>query len=338
MYNSDDMLVPELDVFLENYNEENDRAPDVISPSLCGTCGRQLVLARVISGNRFINARLRRIFDNGTEVHNRLQKYLTEQGILLMDEVPLRNDYYNLQGHTDGLLDLYGSIYSHPELSVIKPSSFSPFIVGVDLAVTPTPEWRIKELGVLEIKSIKQENYDLLKQPEGKHVTQASVYMYCLEERRCLLQESYPSWKEFIASEPERIGYFKGVYHFFKGGARYTKEQKVERKVKECLIADNILYLTSTPIEKAVFMYENKNTQEIKEFVIEYSSPAMGALMKQFRLAEESIKFIRWFNKGKPKITHYSKKIERLLPEKDGKSKYCKTCKYCDYNELCWLR
>lgn len=336
MYSNDDnILVPLLDTFLENYEEENDRAPDVISPSLCGECARKLVFGRVIKGGRNISARTQRIFDNGTYTHNRLQFYFRKQGILLMDEVPLRNDQYNVQGHTDGLLDIYGSIYSNPELSLCRPEHFSPYITKY--AKIPPDAWKIKELNVLEIKSIKQENYDLLTKPEDKHVCQASIYMFCLEERRKHLFDTYPTWKDFISSESDRVEYFKGVYSFFKDGEKYTKEEKIERKVKECLISDILLYLTAMPINKSIFIYENKNTQEIKEFTIDFSSEIMNDLKKQFVQAEESIKFIRWFSGGKKHINSYNKIVKRLLPDRGGKSKSCKVCRYCDYNELCWL-
>ena len=38
---------------------------------------------------------------------------------------------------------------------------------------------------------------------------------------------------------------------------------------KNCVYLDNILFHTDVPITKVVFLYENKNNQELKEFVVE---------------------------------------------------------------------
>lgn len=104
--------------------------------------------------NQDFEPRLLRIFDNGHGVHDRLQRYLEEIGILLQTEVPLSNAEYQIEGTCDG---------------VIK--------IG-------------DKKGVLEIKSINQNQFYALYVPKPEHIIQINVYMFCLDiPRGCLLYE-----------------------------------------------------------------------------------------------------------------------------------------------------
>ena len=104
---SEGYVVSVLERYLLSLNSKDedgsDRAIDVNAPSQVGTCMRARFYARtgVQKDGNSVEPRLRRIFDNGSFVHARIQNYLLEQGMLLMDEVPLRNDEYDIQGHAD---------------------------------------------------------------------------------------------------------------------------------------------------------------------------------------------------------------------------------------------
>lgn len=68
-------IIKDLDLYLLSLNEEdNDRAIDVNAPSQIGKCLRQRFYARTQAerDSNAIDARTRRIFDNGTKTHERL--------------------------------------------------------------------------------------------------------------------------------------------------------------------------------------------------------------------------------------------------------------------------
>ena len=97
-----------LDKYLyEQANKDSDRAVDVNAPSQAGKCNRaNYYMRKQYESDGCIDPRTQRIFDNGSKVHERLQTYLLDMELLLMDEVPLINDEYKIQGHTDGFLGL----------------------------------------------------------------------------------------------------------------------------------------------------------------------------------------------------------------------------------------
>ena len=81
-------VIKDLDLYLLSLNgEDNDRAIDVNAPSQIGGCLRSRYYSRTRASRdtNAVDARTRRIFDNGTKTHERLQQYLEEQGMLLME-------------------------------------------------------------------------------------------------------------------------------------------------------------------------------------------------------------------------------------------------------------
>ena len=93
-------VIRPLDLYLLSLNkEDNDRAIDVNAPSQVGTCMRARFYARTGEepDANSVDARTRRIFDNGTYYHVRMQEYVKEAVLLLMDEVPVHNYEYNIQ-------------------------------------------------------------------------------------------------------------------------------------------------------------------------------------------------------------------------------------------------
>ena len=139
-----------LDRYLfEQANKPNDRAVNVNAPSQAGKCNRANFYMRMqYEDDGSIDPRTQRIFDNGTYTHERLQSYLIDMELLLMDEVPLINDQYNIQGHTDGFLNLED------------------------------------EVAILEIKSINDNQFTQLRDAKEEHKKQGLIYLFCAEERR----------------------------------------------------------------------------------------------------------------------------------------------------------
>ena len=276
-----------LDRYLfEQANKPNDRAVNVNAPSQAGHCNRANYYMRMqYDSDGGIDPRTQRIFDNGTYTHERLQSYLIDMGLLLMDEVPLLNEEYNIQGHTDGFLNLDG------------------------------------EVAILEIKSINDNGFNQLKDAKEEHKCQGLIYLYCAEERREWLHETYKTAEEFNNSFTERYRYFEAHYQHLKGGRKYTREEKINNEVMLNMLADNILFYTDKPVSKVVFLYENKNNQELKEFVVERNlttEPILEGVLGDYEFLNECCE-------------------TETLPPREGTSKSCNMCRWCNYNNECWV-
>lgn len=279
-------VIKPLDFYLEKQaNKENDRAVDVNAPSQAGQCLRHnFYMRKQYDSDGTIGARTQRIFDNGTYTHERLQSYLLDMELLLMDEVPIINDTYNIQGHTDGFLCLS------------------------------------EEVAILEIKSINDHQFSQLKDAKEEHKKQGLVYLYCAEERRKWLHNTYKTSEEFNSSYEERYRFFESHYQHMKGGRKYTREQKIQNEVMLNMLSDNILFYTDTPITKVIFLYENKNNQELKEFVVERNTLTehiLTGVLNEYQSLNEYCE-------------------ENELPPREGTSKSCSTCRWCDYQLECW--
>lgn len=293
-YKKDNGIVAgKLDRFLMSSEEEkrkkSDRAQNVNAPSVLGGCARSSYYSRLQYEKDDTNTQARsvRIFNNGDGVHSRLQGYLKKMGMLLMDEVPVLNKSLNIQGHTDGLLKL-------DDLGEV--------------------------LAVLEIKSIKQENYEKLKTAEEKHIKQGIAYLICLESRRKFLRRNYKSEKAFRDSLKTRAQYFESKYQHLKGGSKYTRAEKISYQVNLNLLADEILFNCKKPINLITFIYENKNTQEIKEYVINFK--------ENLDVVKEVEDFCKYLNDCV---------ANRVVPPREAKNKKEFVCRYCDYKNLCWV-
>lgn len=280
-------IVKPLNFYLEQKaNQPNDRAVDVNAPSQAGKCMRHnFYMRKQYEANGTIDGRTQRIFDNGTKTHERLQEYMLDMGLLIMDEVPLLNDTYKIQGHTDGFLDLKND-----------------------------------EVAILEIKSINDKSFTELKDAKDDHKKQGLIYLYCAEERRKKLRDKYATLDEFYASQEERSIYYQSKYQHMKGGRKYTREQKIQNEVNLNLICDDILFRTEKPITKVVFLYENKNNQELKEFTVERNSTTEHILT-------EVLKEYQQLNEYCDSDT---------LPPREGVNDTCFMCRWCPYSLSCW--
>lgn len=319
-------VIPSLEAYLlEVQDRENYRAPDVISPSSAGRCPREQVINRFYERGK-VDPRVQRIFDNGTHVHLRLQRYLLEAGMLMMDEVPLRQPEYNVQGHTDGLLYTTGRAPEDWLHNVQK--GYMAFIYDY-LEENP-----IKSLEILEIKSINSGQFNALHTAKEEHLDQASTYLWCANERRQTLLDRYPTWKEFRDSIPEREAEHLKAYKFLPPKRR-------NKKVNECMLADALLYATVNPLERAIFLYENKDNQDIKEFVLKIDEDRLERLKQDFIAIEKAVAKIRIVSR----VTGQNPDFERDLFKKQlppmperANGRYSNFCKWCDYTDICYGR
>jgi len=113
-----------------------------------------------------------RVFDNGHDVHKRIQNYLRELGILREVECPVENREYEIKGHADGVLEIDG------------------------------------KKGVLEIKSINSRGFYGLLEPDERHLIQANVYMFCLGiPRGVILYENKDNQdlREFLVTQDPKV-------------------------------------------------------------------------------------------------------------------------------------
>lgn len=279
-----------LDRYLfEQANKPNDRAVNVNAPSQAGKCNRANYYMRMqTESDGGIDPRTQRIFDNGTYTHERLQAYMIDMDLLLMDEVPLINDEYNIQGHTDGFLNLSG----------------------------------IDEVAILEIKSINNNGFSQLTGAKEEHQKQGLVYVFCAEERRKWLHEHYATEEEFNTSYDERFKEFERHYQHIKGGRKYSREEKIENEVMLNMLSDNILFHTEKPISKVIFLYENKDNQELKEYVFERSietEPVLTEVLRDYAFLNECC------DSGD-------------IPSRpSGATKSSYMCRWCGYKNTCYI-
>ena len=281
-------VVGPLDKYLVSLaSTDSDRAVNVNAPSQAGTCLRSRFYARMgFESDGVIDARSRRILDNGTKTHERLQEYLKAQGILLCDELPIHNLEYQIQGHTDGLLDLG------------------------------------KEKAILEIKSINDKGFKDLKIVKPEHKRQGLVYLYCVENRRKYLHNFYQDFDFFEECRFSRFKFYRSLYKHLKDGHKYTRKEKIDFQVSLHNTLDTLLMKTENPITKVVFLYENKNTQELKEFCISSKDKEAESILSQV-LSEYNF---------------LNKAIEdNCIPQREGSSKSCETCRWCNYKTECWF-
>jgi hypothetical protein len=148
------VIIKTIDEYL-NTRPKDKRAKNCFHPSSLHKPAKELYrLYLKGDNNQEFEPRIKRIFDNGHAVHDRLQTYLGNAGVLLQAEVPVESKKYEIIGHTDGTL----------------------LIGGVK--------------GILEIKSMNANTFYSTYEPKEEHLIQVNIYMFCTGiERGCLLYE-----------------------------------------------------------------------------------------------------------------------------------------------------
>ena len=283
MKNDGGLLIPAIDRYLLSLekveSDDDDRGHGLNSPSGVGSCIRSQYFRRMgEASNDIIEPRVKRIFDNGHGVHDRLQTYLEKCGKLLMREVPVYNEEYETIGHCDGVLKI------------------SPI-----------------QLAILEIKSINDSGFNSLITEKEEHRVQAQVYMWAIEMLR---QEVL---KKGFNKSAYLKRYEKLLNSFVKEGNKYSKKEKVAHGVK-CM-SDIIDLLIQYPkkITQMYFLYENKNTQDLKEYVVNWDEEYVKSILEQLVSINNHVS-------------------SEKLPERpeEAKNKSCSFCRYCHYKLSCW--
>ena len=130
----------------------------------------------VMHENR-VDPQLRRIFDNGTMTHRRIQEYLAKMTRakkypfkLIKDELPIFDKEYRIGGNTDGVIEVDGELY------------------------------------ILEIKTINTTQFRKLTEPLWKHMDQAHLYMYCADIPQAIFlyeDKNTQALKDFVVQRDE---------------------------------------------------------------------------------------------------------------------------------------
>ena len=282
------VIAPWEQFLLSKQDADNDRRANVNAPSSIGGCMRARYYSRKGYGSERLPARTQRIFDNGTYVHIRIQEGLAEAGILVMDEIPVFDSDYEIQGHTDGIIRLSG-----------------------------------KELGVLEIKSINSRGFNELHGEKEEHRFQGLCYLHCLEKHRKELQDKYPTKGKFAMSLPKRRKFYESMYDHLKDGRKHTREEKINFQVGLHLKLDKILWECKIPITKVVFLYESKDTQDVKEYVVSTKDKnAQEVIDVMLEECDILNKYVR---------------EDEVPPRPEGAKKSSNFCRWCNYKDECFI-
>ena len=239
------------------------------------------------------------------------------------------NYYMRIQEEGDGSIDprtqriFDNGTYTHERLQSYLNEMFLLICDEVPLINDHTDGFLDldSEIAILEIKSINDNGFTQLKDAKEEHKKQGLIYLYCAEERRQYLRTTYKTLDDFYDSTDERSEYFRQHYQHMKSGRKFTREEKIENEVKLNLISDDILYRTDKPISKVIFLYENKNNQELKEFVVERNvkiEHVLNEVLGDYKFLNECVE------SGK-------------IPPREGTSKSCNTCRWCNYQNSCWV-
>lgn len=335
--NSDTYIIGRLDEYLlrKSHEKDDDRRWDINSPSMLGVCKRALYQSRLgMDRDLDSNARVQRIFDNGTKVHERLEGYMLDAKIAIANEIPVINDEYQIMGHADLLISLFDN-----QTLDIEYDESARKILKVNTK-------RLSEIAVGEIKSINDRNFTGLKEADPKHKKQASSYMFCLEQRRQVLHSKCKNLKELMEYLDSKVynDYLENKYGYLTDGAKYTAEEKINHKITHFKIIDVLLFLLDSPITKMIFLYENKNDQNYKEFVVEFNKKDDKEMREYMTIINNAVRSYRiayrqeiYKLRGKSLSPEAKRKLQlKYAPPKEGTSKSHEKCRWCQFKTSCF--
>lgn len=109
-------LADALDQYLVEMNETEQAArrearadtPPNLYPSGIGYCSRSLAMGMLNYPRAMPDAQSLRVFANGDSMHDRFQAWLTNAGILVATEVPIKDPIMRLSARADGIIRIPG--------------------------------------------------------------------------------------------------------------------------------------------------------------------------------------------------------------------------------------
>ena len=120
----------------DNEARKAEHAPGKIYPSSVHKCSRELCFELLGYEKPQMEPRILKIMDNGNFVHERYQKLWKDMGILVADEIPIKEENLRISGRMDALLNVENQI----AIGEIKSSGNSPFTRMKD-ANKPDPKF-----------------------------------------------------------------------------------------------------------------------------------------------------------------------------------------------------
>jgi len=72
----------------------------------------------------------------------------------------------------------------------------------------------------------------------------------------------------FVLSETARRKYSASKYQHFVSGHKFTRKEKILIAREVGIQVDKLLYANPSPITKVLSLYENKNNQDLMEYIV----------------------------------------------------------------------
>jgi len=107
------------------------------------------------------------------------------------------------------------------------------------------------------------------------------------------------------------------VVEFKSANERNFKEMDTNNIPKAEYVEQIQLYLHFLSIPYGIIIVENKNTQDVLEFFIEYNEKQSMKLLSRIEYINKCVN-------------------EKKLPSRPFSSPKCYECRFCDYKEICW--
>lgn len=311
---SDNCIINRLDQYLIQMSAEDvDRRYDINSPSRAGACARAIYLGRTGLPPAAVPPRTRRVFDNGSYTHERLQKYMEDAGISLMLELPVVDEDYEIMGHVDAA-------------------------VGVRFNGD-----KVVEAAVAEIKTINTNGFQALKDAKPEHKVQATCYLHCLNKRRNFLIQMTPLKLKLYLKSKAYKEWIYTLYDHLVDGNRFTREEKLAFRLLRHQKVDELLYSLKGPLTKMVFLYENKDTQELKEYIVTPPKADVKTILDNFKIVNKAV---RDFNADKARMERIKKRklsegelrtlrLKHAPAMIQGAKKSSGDCRWCEYTSYC---
>lgn len=169
------------------------------------------------------------------------------------------------------------------------------------------------QLAILEIKSINDNGFNALMDAKEEHKKQAQVYMWAIEELRLKLADKKFNEKKYLDE------YKKLMQGFVQEGHKYTKEQKIEHAINNMKTIISLLKEHPKKITEMIFLYENKNSQDLKEYSVKWDNDFVATILDSVTVLNKHVK-------------------ENTVPARpeDAPNKSCSFCRYCNYKNTCW--
>lgn len=245
----------------------------------------------------------KRIFMNGDDVHERLQKLSIKSGILKLAEVAVKHPTCGMYGTSDGLALLEGR----------------------------------QEIVIAEYKTINKDKFD--KDLKGgavpSHVNQATMYAGMMEIRRKQLRKKYKTEEEFFASTADRIRYYKREYfNHIVDGRKHKRIDKLRHLIGVALRADYLMWQCPNPIQRFTILYENKNNQQFKEFVYTMEQSKFDEFVQ---LCVDTAEWLDKHSKVDKDNVEFHQVKSHVLPKRNPEFyKSCDACLYCNHKQFCY--